>query len=56
VIESLGDLLTLVIDDGPVRGGVASTVVDCTTEPPLILREGAIPASDILTALGRATL
>jgi L-threonylcarbamoyladenylate synthase len=53
VVESLGDLLALVIDDGPVRGGMASTVVDCTTDPPQVLREGAIPASDILAALGR---
>ncbi|MEP7158930.1 MAG: L-threonylcarbamoyladenylate synthase [Chloroflexota bacterium] len=53
VVESLGDLLAFVLDDGPVRAGVASTVVDCTADPPLVLREGAIPASDILAALGR---
>jgi glycine hydroxymethyltransferase len=53
VLESLGDLLALVLDDGPVRGGVASTVVDCTVDPPQILREGAIPASDIFAVLGR---
>lgn len=53
VVESLGDLLALVLDDGPVRGGVASTVVDCTADLPRVLREGAIPASDILAVLGR---
>ena len=53
VVESLGDLLALVLDDGPVRGGVASTVVDCTTDPPKVVREGAIPAADIFAALGR---
>jgi L-threonylcarbamoyladenylate synthase len=53
VIESLGDLLDLVLDDGPVRGGVASTVVDCTTDPPQVLRQGAVPASEVFAALGR---
>jgi L-threonylcarbamoyladenylate synthase len=53
VIEWLGDLLALVLDDGPVRGGVASTVVDCTTDPPKVVREGTIPASEIFVALGR---
>jgi L-threonylcarbamoyladenylate synthase len=53
VIESLGDLLALVIDDGPVRGGIASTVVDCTTDPPQVVREGAIPAADIFAVLAR---
>lgn len=52
VVESLGDLLALVIDDGPVRGGVASTVVDCTTDSPTIIREGAISTADILAKLG----
>jgi tRNA threonylcarbamoyl adenosine modification protein (Sua5/YciO/YrdC/YwlC family) len=53
VVESLGDLVELVIDDGPVRGGVASTVVDCTADPPNVLREGAIHAVDIFAILGR---
>ncbi len=54
VAESLGDELTLIIDDGPVRGGTPSTVVDCRdrAEPPRVLREGAISAADIATALG----
>ena len=56
VIESLSDLLGLVVDDGPVRGGVSSTVVDCSgsaASSPIVLREGAIPRSAILAALGR---
>lgn len=55
VAADLGDRVSLVVDDGPVRGGVASTVVDCTSsvDPPRILREGAIPAAEILRALGQ---
>lgn len=41
----------LVVDGGPCPGGVASTVVDVTVDPPRVLREGAIAASDIEAAL-----
>lgn len=34
-------------DDGPVRGGLASTVVDCTGRELRILRRGALSASDL---------
>ena len=30
VSASLGDVLALILDDGPVRGGTPSTVVDCS--------------------------
>ncbi len=53
VEQALGDLLALILDDGPVRGGTSSTVVDCSdaTVPPRMLREGAISAADIAAAL-----
>lgn len=45
-IERLfGDAIDLILDDGPARGGPASTVVDASGAEPLILREGAIPAA-----------
>jgi tRNA threonylcarbamoyl adenosine modification protein (Sua5/YciO/YrdC/YwlC family) len=56
VIESLSDVVSLVVDGGPVRGGVASTVVDCSgsaAQAPVVLREGAIPGSEIFAALGQ---
>jgi L-threonylcarbamoyladenylate synthase len=52
VMASLGDALALVLDDGPVRGGTPSTVVDCSTDgEPRVLREGAISAADVAAAL-----
>jgi len=42
VAESLGDAVDLILDGGPSPQGVASTVVDCTTDPPRVLREGPI--------------
>ena len=56
ILERLGESLALVLDGGPIRGGPASTVVDCTLEWPSILREGAIPAASIAAALTEAGL
>ena len=55
VAASLAAEVALILDDGPVRGGVPSTVVDCSSaaHEPLILREGAIPADAIAGAVGR---
>jgi L-threonylcarbamoyladenylate synthase len=51
VARTLGDGVALVIDGGPIRGGPASTVVDCTVDRPTILRQGAIPSAAIAQAL-----
>ncbi len=53
VAESLGGEVDLIVDDGPVRGGTPSTVIDCSDPdaPPRILREGAISTADIAAAL-----
>jgi L-threonylcarbamoyladenylate synthase len=49
VVATLADELALVIDDGPVSGGVPSTVVACAADGRVIvLRAGAIPADQIL--------
>ena len=53
IVAQLGDAIALVLDGGPAHGGPASTVVDCTVDPPRILREGAIRADAVEAALGR---
>ena len=40
----------LTLDGGETHHGIASTVVDCTGDTPSIIREGAIPAADIMAA------
>jgi L-threonylcarbamoyladenylate synthase len=50
VMEQLAGRIELVLDGGPVPGGVPSTVVDCTQDPPRILRQGAISTEAILAA------
>jgi L-threonylcarbamoyladenylate synthase len=43
VIRGIGDQLDAVMDGGQTPGGLGSTIVDVTTDPPVILREGSIP-------------
>ena len=40
----------LIVDSGRLTGGVGSTIVDVTGTRPEVLREGAVPAKEILTA------
>lgn len=48
LIASVGHSLALVLDDGPVRGGVASTVVAVDRDGGLeVLREGALSVAEV---------
>lgn len=47
VAEQLGDRIPLVLDAGPAPGGVASTVIDLTSDRPRILRDGAISRDEL---------
>jgi L-threonylcarbamoyladenylate synthase len=51
VMAQLGERIDLVLDGGAARGGVPSTVVDCSTEAPKVLREGAIGPGEIFQTL-----
>ncbi len=50
VLAQLEGRIHLVLDGGTTPGGVASTLVDCTGEEPVVLREGAIPRDVLLEA------
>lgn len=47
VLADLGDLVDYVLDGGASPVGVESTIVDCTVQPPQILRPGAISAGQM---------
>ncbi|MDQ3448408.1 MAG: L-threonylcarbamoyladenylate synthase [Chloroflexota bacterium] len=52
LVEQVGDSLALVLDGGPLRGGVASTVVAVSAEGAVvILRSGALDPSEVTSAL-----
>ena len=42
VADSLGDAVDLILDGGPTRVGLESTVLDVTVSPPRILRPGMV--------------
>lgn len=52
VAGSLGGAVDLILDGGPCRVGIESTIVDLTEESPLIMRPGAIAARDIEAVVG----
>lgn len=51
VYEQLNGRIPLILDGGKTLGGVPSTLVDCTKEKPVILREGPISLEQLLLAL-----
>jgi L-threonylcarbamoyladenylate synthase len=55
--EMVGWAVEVVLDGGPSRGSIASTIVDCTGVRPRILREGALSAEELAVTLkGLGTL
>lgn len=52
VRADLGDEVDLIVDGGPARVGIESTIVDLTGAVPAVLRAGAITPSQLGDALG----
>ncbi len=56
VREELGDRVALILDGGPCRIGIESTVIDVTRGAPVVLRPGSITAADIEQAANLGTV
>ena len=54
VRQELGSAVDLVLDGGPCRVGIESTVLDLTRQPPAILRPGAVTRDEIAALIGQA--
>lgn len=52
--SQLGASVEFYLDGGPVSGGLASTIVDCTREEPAILRRGALSEEEVLGVVERS--
>jgi len=50
VVEALPDV-DAIVDAGPVRGGAPSTIVDASTTPVSLLRQGVVPWDKVLRSL-----
>ncbi|MBC7879373.1 MAG: threonylcarbamoyl-AMP synthase [Anaerolineales bacterium] len=55
VFDQLSTRIPLILDGGKTKGGIPSTIVDCTGEKPLILREGPISLDELLAALSNGS-
>lgn len=51
VYKQLNGRIPLILDGGKTFGGIPSTLVDCTGEMPVILREGPISLEQLLSVL-----
>jgi len=45
VLEKLDGVIDLIIDSGPTSGGLPSTLLDVTTTPPRLIRQGKVTLS-----------
>ena len=52
VLAGLRDKVSLILDGGPCGQGIESTVVDCTTVPPRILRPGPLSRAALEAVIG----
>lgn len=52
VMEELGGKIPLILDGGPCRIGLESTVVDLTADVPVLLRHGGITHAKLESAIG----
>lgn len=53
VLEDLDGRIDAIVDGGPCRVGLESTVLDLTTDPPVLLRPGVISAKQISQCIGK---
>jgi L-threonylcarbamoyladenylate synthase len=52
VVAGLGDAVDVVLDGGPTRCGIESTIVDARGDRPVVLRLGALPVEALEEAVG----
>ncbi len=53
VADEFGTEVAIILDGGPCRHGIESTIVDCTRDEPAILRPGAVSVEQLARVLGR---
>jgi L-threonylcarbamoyladenylate synthase len=55
VLRGLNARIEVILDAGPTRGGIESTVLDLTTDPPRLLRPGLVMPAQIEEVIGPIT-
>jgi L-threonylcarbamoyladenylate synthase len=54
VLAELGDDVEMILDAGPCRVGLESTIVSLLDDTPALLRPGGVPVAELEAVLGRA--
>jgi L-threonylcarbamoyladenylate synthase len=52
IVEIFGKGLALILDSGSPRNHQPSTILDVTTQPPRLIRAGAVPTTEIIKKIG----
>lgn len=52
-LAALGSHVAIILDGGTVDHGIGSTIVDCTSQPIRIVREGPIKAEELLAEIAK---
>jgi L-threonylcarbamoyladenylate synthase len=52
VVRSLGGRIDMILDGGPTTGGIESTVLDLTADPPRLLRPGLVTPQQLEAVIG----
>jgi len=53
VLEDLSDAVDCIVDGGETPGGIESTIIDVTKEPPVVVRPGAVDIEEIERIVGK---
>jgi L-threonylcarbamoyladenylate synthase len=56
VLQDLGGRVEMILDGGPCKGGIESTVLDLTTTPPRLLRPGLVSLAELAAVLGEVRI
>ncbi|PZG22928.1 threonylcarbamoyl-AMP synthase [Micromonospora craterilacus] len=56
VVRGLGAAVDVVLDGGPTRCGIESTIVDARGDRPVVLRLGALPVEELEKVVGPVTV
>ncbi|MBL8795273.1 MAG: threonylcarbamoyl-AMP synthase [Planctomycetia bacterium] len=56
VVQSLNGRIDLILDGGPATGGLESTVLDLSRQPPVLLRPGLVTVAELESIIGAVVL
>ncbi len=56
VLQGLNGRIDILLDGGPTPGGLESTVLDLTVDPPRVLRPGLVTADQLQAVIGHVAL